>query len=235
MSNNKTFRYIKIGLSVLLFLVVYGFLDYSLPKRQTVRITNAYNRLTDIGANAIFYASSETGTVENSKGQRDVRYIDTAKPNGRVFVYRNEDTGWIWPPYFKYDSSNLQSLANDLRSTSENPKWVSVTSYGWRVSFLSIYPNAIGIKPVAGPDARPFNWGAAIALIILGLLLFLIWRMWNQFRQRTVDLALQSADEAWDRVDARADAARDRVAENAKQAKSRVGSWFDRLFGRTPR
>jgi len=214
-------RYFKTGLAIFFAAVVFLFLDYTLPYKQTVRITNTYNRLTDIGANAIFFASPDTGTVENSKGQRDVRFIDTVRPNGKVYVYRNEDTGWIWPPFFKYDSSNLHSLATDLKSTSEAPKWVSVTSYGWRVSWLSIYPNAISMKPVTGPDVHPTNWGAQISLLILGLLLFLIWRMWNQFRERAIDPAVRSVDEAFDRIEG-----------DARQARGRFSRWWGGLWGR---
>ena len=36
---------------------------------------------------------------------------------GKVIVYRNEATGWVWPPYFKYDSSNLQAEATNLKSS----------------------------------------------------------------------------------------------------------------------
>lgn len=193
-------RWFLTVLGVLFGIAVFLFLDYALPSRQTVRITNTYNRLTDIGANRIFYASPDTGTVQNAQGQRDVRFIDTVRPGGRPYVYRNEDTGWIWPPYFKYDSSNLHARATDLRSTSADPQWVSVTSYGWRVSWLSIYPNAISIRPVAGPDVRPFNWPAVLILLVLGALLALIWRMWNQFRERSIDPALASADAAGDRA-----------------------------------
>ena len=218
-------RWFLTVLGVIFGIVVFLFLDYALPSKQTVRITNTYNRLTDIGANRIFYASPDTGTVQNAAGQRDVRFIDTVRPNGKPYVYRNEDTGWIWPPYFKYDSSNLHARATDLKSTAADPDWVSVTSYGWRVSWLSIYPNAIAIRPVAGPDVRPFNWPATIILLVMGLVLFLVWRMWNQFRERSIDPALRSADEAWDRIDARADAARDR-------ARSRIGRWWQGLRGR---
>lgn len=193
-------RWFLTVLGVLFGIAVFLFLDYALPSRQTVRITNTYNRLTDIGANRIFYASPDTGTVQNAQGQRDVRFIDTVRPSGRPYVYRNEDTGWIWPPYFKYDSSNLHARATDLRSTSADPQWVSVTSYGWRVSWLSIYPNAISIRPVAGPDVRPFNWPAVLILLVLGALLALIWRMWNQFRERSIDPALASADAVGDRA-----------------------------------
>ncbi|MDQ7776975.1 DUF1523 family protein [Paracoccus aminovorans] len=218
-------RWFLTVLGVIFGIVVFLFLDYALPSKQTVRITNTYNRLTDIGANRIFYASPDTGTVQNAAGQRDVRFIDTVRPNGKPYVYRNEDTGWIWPPYFKYDSSNLHAQATDLRSTSAKPEWVSVTSYGWRVAWLSVYPNAISVKPVAGPEVKPFNWPAQIILLLLGGLLFLIWRMWNQFRERTIDPAVRSADQAWDRLDARADAARDR-------AQGRMRRWWNGLKGR---
>lgn len=203
-------RHVGWILKALLALLVFLFLDYSLPSRETVRITNTYNRLTDLGANRIFYASTDTGAVENAAGQRDIRFIDTVKPNGRPRVYRNEDTGWIWPPYFKYDSANLQAVATDLRSTAEAPRWVSVTAYGWRIAWLTIYPNAIAITPVAGPDADPLNWVALLILAVLGLLLLLIWRMWAQFRERMLDPAVA-------RADARADAAR-----------GRFGRWLDR-------
>ncbi|MDS9467521.1 DUF1523 family protein [Paracoccus sp. MBLB3053] len=215
-------RWFLTVLGVVFGVTVFLFLDYALPSKQTVRITNTYNRLTEIGSNAIFYASPDTGTVQNAQGQRDVRFIDTVRPNGKPYVYRNEDTGWIWPPYFKYDSSNLHAQATDLKSTAASPEWVSVTSYGWRVSWLSIYPNAISIKPVAGPDVQPFNWPAIIILLVLGLLLFLIWRMWNQFHERSIEPAIRSADEAWDRLDAQSDEARDR-------ARGRLSRWWNRV------
>ena len=225
-------RWFLTVLGVIFGIVVFLFLDYALPSRQTVRVTNTYNRLTDIGANRMFYASPDTGTVQNAAGQRDVRFIDTVRPNGKPYVYRNEDTGWIWPPYFKYDSSNLQAEATDLKSTPAEPQWVSLSSYGWRISWASIYPNAISMRPVSGPDERPFNWPAQIILLLMGAFLFLIWRMWNQFRERTIDPAVRSADEAWDRLDARADAARDQIATGASQAHGRLRRWWDGIRGR---
>ncbi|MDN3711105.1 hypothetical protein QWZ10_03410 [Paracoccus cavernae] len=67
---------------------------------------------------------------------------------------------------------------------------------------------------------------------MIGLLLFLIWRMWNQFRERTIDPAIRSVDEAWDRVDARADAARDRISADAKATKGRVSRWWSGLWSK---
>lgn len=63
---------------------------------------------------------------------RDVQFIQAIRANGKPMVYRNEDTGWRWPPYFKFDTATLQTQADDLRSTAEAPKWAVVTHYGWR-------------------------------------------------------------------------------------------------------
>ena len=214
-------RWFLTVLGVIFGIAVFMFLDYALPSRQTVRISDAYNRLTDIGANAVFYASPDTGTVQNAQGQRDVRFINATRPNGKPYVYRNEDTGWIWPPYFKYDSSNLHAEATNFRSDAANPQWVSITAYGWRIPFFSVYPNAISIKPVAGPQDSPLNWPAMLILGVLGAFLALIWRMWNQFRERTIDPAVRSADEALDRLDA-----------SATQAQGRVRRWWSGVTGR---
>ncbi|MDO5528832.1 MAG: DUF1523 family protein [Paracoccus sp. (in: a-proteobacteria)] len=208
-------RNLQIFLGVLLGVAVFAFLDYALPSRETVRITNTYNRLTPVTArNAIFFASEDTGTVQHSSGQRDVRYIDTVRPNGRVRVYRNEDTGWVWPPYFKYDSSNLHARATDLQSSSGAPQWVSVTSYGWRIPWLTAYPNAVSINPVVTADERPLNWPALAVLVALGLFLALLWRLWNRFQRRTLGPLAE-------RVDARGDAVR-----------GRARGWWDRMRGR---
>lgn len=218
--------YIKLVLGVLLGVAVFMFLDYALPSKNTVRITNTYNRLTSVtSSNAIFYASEDTGTVENASGQRDVRFIDTVRPSGKVFVYRNEDTGWIWPPYLKYDSANLHSEATNLKSGAGNPQWVSITAYGWRIPWLTAYPNAIAIDTLSGPNERPRNWPAMIILGVLFLLLVLAWRMWAQFRQRTIDPAIQSVDDTWDD-------ATDRVSSEVGEVRGRFRRWLDTFRGK---
>ena len=60
-------RWFLTVLGVIFGVIVFMFLDYSLPSRQTVRITDAYNRLTDIGERDV-YASPDTGTVQNAHG-----------------------------------------------------------------------------------------------------------------------------------------------------------------------
>jgi Protein of unknown function (DUF1523) len=218
-------RYIKWGFRITLFLLVAGFLHYTLPQHDIVRITGSYNRLTTVGENWIFYASPDTGTAE-STSTRDIRFIEAIFPDEEtVIVYRNEDTGWIWPPYFKYDSSNLQAEASNAKSSKEAPKWFSVTHYGWRFPFISIYPNAVAIKPVAGPDVSIVPWVNIVILTLLALGLFMLRRMWLQFRERAIDPVMTSAGEAWDDVDATADAARDRAKGGFRRFIAWLGTW----------
>ena len=213
-------KYIKWSTIGLLALIVFLFFHYTLLQHDVVRITNTYNKLTTVGANAIFYASEDSGN--STTDTRDIRFIDTVRDNGKVIVYRNEDTGWVWPPYFKYDSSNLQAEASSLESSAEAPKWVVMTHYGWRLPFLSIYPNAIGVRQVDSPDVSIIPWLNIVILTVLAVLLLTLRRMWMQFRERSVDPLLADAGEAWDTVDDRADAARDK----AKGFFGRIGAWF---------
>ena len=219
-------RYVKWAFWTVLVLLVGGFLHYTLPQHDIVRITGTYNRLTTVGENSIFYATPDVATGET--GTRDIRFIEAVRPNGKVIVYRNEDTGWVWPPYFKYDSSNLQAEASNLKSSAEAPQWVSMTHYGWRAAWLSIYPNAVKARKVDGPDVSIFPWVNIIILSVLALLVLMLRRMWLQFRERMIDPALENVGDALGRADARADAA----AASARTSWGRLGAWFRSLFRR---
>lgn len=202
-------RWIKRGIALALLTAVVAFLHYTLPHRDIVRITATYNRMTDVGANAMFFASPDSGSATaTAADRRDIRFIDAVFPDGDVMVYRNEDTGWIWPPYFKYDSSNLQAEATDAISTKAQPQWVAVTHYGWRMPFFSIYPNAVKIRPVAGPDVTLIPWVNIIVLVMLAGALVMIWRMWVQFRERMIEPAMDGVNSTLDAMDARAGRAR---------------------------
>ena len=212
-------RYVKWILIVLLLLLGGGFLHYTLPQHDIVRIVDTEVRRVDFGENSIFWAAPDTGTTTGAN--RDIRFINAVQKNGKPMVYRNEDTGWGWPPYFKLDSSNLQTEASDNASTKAAPQWVSITHYGWRNEFFTIYPNAVGVKPVAGPDVRIIPWVNIIILTLLALVLLLIWRMWAQFRERTIDPLMEDAEDVWDKVDADIDARREK-------AKGWLGTWRGR-------
>lgn len=192
-------RYFRWGFWIILLSVVFSFLHYTLPDRDIVRIVGTENRRVDIGNNSLFWASSEGGMANSTS--RDVFFIDAVYPNGRVTAFRNEDTGWGWPPYFKIDSYGLQTQAKELTSTAADPVWVAVTHYGWRNHFFTIFPNAVKIKRVEGPDVTLIPWANIIILSGLLLILVMIRRMWLQFRERLIDPTI-------DRIDARVDETR---------------------------
>lgn len=213
---------LKWVLRVVLAIFALGFLHYTLPQHDIVRITGTYNRLTTVGTeNAWAYSVPDTGTAESAT-TRDIRFIEAAFENGSVIVYRNEDTGWVWPPYFKYDSSNLQAEAGNLKSTVEAPKWAVVTHYGWRFPFLSIYPNAVSVRTATGPDERIIPWVSIIVLAFLGFAIFMVRRMWLQFWERMVEPAAAEVGEVWDGVEAKADAAK----SSASGFFGRIGAWL---------
>ena len=207
----------KWTLRIVAALLALGFLHYTLPQHDIVKITGTYNRLTTIGSeNAWAYASPDTGTAESGT-TRDIRFIEAAYPDGDVMVYRNEDTGWIWPPYFKYDSSNLQAEAGNLKSDAASPKWVMVTHYGWRLPILSIYPNAVSVREAASPDERVIPYASIVVIAFLIFAIFMIRRMWAQFWERSVEPVAAEMGETWDGVEAK-----------ATGFVGRIKAWFNR-------
>jgi hypothetical protein len=216
---------IKWGLGIVALLIVAAFLHYTLPQRDVVHIINTYNKNTPIGANWMFYSIEDTGTgVETTATIRDIRFIDAVFPDGEsVMVYRNEDTGWFWPPYFKWDSSTLQAEAQNLKSDKANPQWVAITHYGWRMPIFSIFPNAVKVVPVDGPDVRLIPWVNIVILSFLAFGLFMLRKMWLQFRERMVDPALADVGETFEAVGDRAEAAK----KEARGFFGRIGAWIN--------
>ncbi|NBE07054.1 DUF1523 family protein [Paragemmobacter ruber] len=212
-------RFLKWTVYGIAALLIFAFLHYTLPQTDIVRIVGTENRRMDLGENSWFWAAPDVGT--GSGTSRDVFFINAVYPNGKTMEYRNEDTGWGWPPYFKMNSSSLNTSAKELQSTAAAPKWVAITHYGWRNQLFTIFPNAISLREVAGPDTRVIPWISIIILTVLAGILFMIRRMWLQFRERMIEPAVIEAQETLDDLDRRAD-----------RAKAGVGGWFRRVTGR---
>lgn len=212
----RTFRWLVIA-------VVALFFHYVLPQHDVVQVGSTEIIRTDFsGWNRVFYAQADSGNVETVN--RDLRLVNTDKKNTwalgfwpregtEVMVYRNEDTGWIWPPYFKFDSSDLQAEAASL---SKGDEWAVVTHYGWRIRWASIYPNAIGIRPVADPNTYVIPWFSIAVFLFIGIAIGMVRAMWRQFRERSVDPLLDAAGDEIDEV-------RAGVAER----RSGVTAWLD--------
>ncbi|MCH9825396.1 MAG: DUF1523 family protein [Alphaproteobacteria bacterium] len=199
---------------VVLFVIAGLYLHYTLPQHDVAKVTGISDRLERLsGFQQIFYNQVDLGSAEGD--MRDLRLINTVKVDTwflglwrggeRVMVYRNEDTG-VYPPYFKFDSSDLEAEASALAGKEQ---WVSITHYGWRMRFLSIYPNAISIKPVSGPEYRPFPWFNLFFFAFLIVGFFFVRAMWRQFVERTVDPTMDALEDGYD------------------MRKSRVQKWLD--------
>ena len=126
-------RKLKISVRILAFVLVGLFLHYLLPQQDVVRVTGISDRIVTLSSfQRYFYAQTDAGEDEGSI--RDLRLINTERKRTYLFglvrigqgvmVYRNEDTGWIWPPYFKFDSSNLEAQAQAF--IAQPDQWLSL-------------------------------------------------------------------------------------------------------------
>jgi len=108
--------------ALLLFIVGAIFLHYYLPSKDVVQIVGTEVKRIDVKKGAPFWDRADVGT--NDESTRDVRFINSVYPNGKERVYRNEDTGWGFPFYFKFDSSNVTTAAQNYEKQEE--QWVAV-------------------------------------------------------------------------------------------------------------
>lgn len=179
-------RVAKWVLGLLVLLVVGAFLHYVLPKREVVYITSTENRIVSPDEyNGFRSFGQATATTETGQVGADVFFINTTTRDGGVLVFRNEDTGFGFPPYFKYDSADLQAEAQDAVSTRDNPRWMIVRYYGWRIPFVSMFPNATSMAPAPSRDVTLIPWFSIITVL---LLVALVWavsvrvRRWSRRR-----------------------------------------------------
>mgnify|MGYP001564644616 FL=1 len=193
--------YVKWTFRILLTLLVCGIFHYTLPQHDVVRITDTYEKRVDYGDKSLFWAEGYTGEAVGGEN-RDVFFIQTFRENDKPMIYRNEDTGWGWPPYFKFDTSNLQAEASDLISKkSDETQWAVVRHYGWRFEALSIYPNAVKIWSVETPEVQIIPWRNIIILTIAFAAFWAVRVRWLKFRKRRIDPMIDDAEETWDETE----------------------------------
>jgi hypothetical protein len=180
---------------ITVWVLIAAFFHYTLPQTDIVRVTDTYERRIDPGENRLFWAQADVGS-DGTLMNRDVFFIETRRAGGDVMVYRNEDTGWGWPPYFKFDTSNLQAEASDLRSTEAAPRYAALRHYGWRNEFITVFPNAISIRLVDGPDApKGIPWLNIVILTLLAAVTYGIWVRWRRFRRARIDPKIEAIED----------------------------------------
>ena len=84
-----------------------------------------------------------TGVTGDGRGvQYRIETVTAGTTDTLIFV--NEDAGFL-PPYFKFDSAGLQSVAGRVSRTCPDVP-VTVRGYGFRLPILSMFPNAVSIN-----------------------------------------------------------------------------------------
>lgn len=135
-----------LNISYLLLFLFHGFMfsvvNYVFPHYDVTRVTGVEVKRVD-----------KDGPITKSNPAdgptRDVYYINTQNDDGKIMVYRNEDTRWGFPFYFKFGSANLQAEAQALGNDN---KLVQIKYYGWRITMMDEYRNATSIKEITADD-----------------------------------------------------------------------------------
>ena len=177
----KTFKNIKVVVAVLLVIAVGLFLHRNLPRTAVVQITGTdIKRVDKSGEKAKDAQKDAQG--KTMVQTTDVRFINTVSRSGDVMVFRNEDTGWGWPPFFKFNSADVTALAQSFETAEEKP-WVRVRYYGWRIRMFSMFPNAVSLKEV-DKDYTHIPVFNIVVLSILIVMAFFIKRKYKQLVNR---------------------------------------------------
>jgi Protein of unknown function (DUF1523) len=157
MAQNLRRILLRIALVFLIIAPPAALLDFFLPHHAVLRIVGTQVKHTD----------GKPATSQRPGGGHDVYYIfaediKSKKPH----VFRNEDTGWGFPWYFKFNSADIQAAA---QSIADEHGTAIVTYYGWRIAIFSLFPNVTKIVR-AEPDAWPIPWfNLAFFAVVIGI------------------------------------------------------------------
>jgi len=209
-------KWIKRALVGLIIVLVGGFLHYNLPSRDIVQVVGTEVKRMDVGRTPWFWGKTDVGTQEHLT--RDVRFINAVWPNGKPMVYRNEDTGWSFPPYLKFDSSNLAAKAQGL-AKQDGEVWVAVSHYGWRIEILTMFPNAYKVKRVSGPDALLIPWFNIVFLSLFAFIIINIWLTLHRFKKHRIDPVVDKIEDVVEDA-----------SENLSKGGNAVGKFIKQWF-----
>ena len=104
------------------------------------------------------------GTTATSDG-RHTFFIILQKPGGSPTPFKNENTGWGWPPYFKFNAPEIQATAQAMIGQE-----VAVTYFGWRNQIFGTFPDIVSLDP-AGKNTGTTSWVRGTVFTLWGLLL----------------------------------------------------------------
>src|SRR3984893_17742859 len=157
-------------IALLVYACSVAFLVYFIPYREGLRIVGTETR-------------RPISTSKSDKTTHDVFYIyaedlETKQPR----VFRNEDTRLGFPWYFKYNSAELQALAQSIAGE----RATALLRQSWRIKIPSIIPIVTNIKRAAPNEEPPIPWfNLGFAAVVIGgtaLLGFWIRGVWKRRR-----------------------------------------------------
>lgn len=184
-------RIVALSAGILTSALLLAGAHYALPWGEVVVPTGTeVMRFT----NGVDEGSATTGAGPGAQS-RDVRLFYARTPDGSgVRTYRNEDAVF----FLKFDSgtinSKIQSILLD-QARSKEELHVLAVSQGWRIDWLSMYPNLISLEVVPAGHTH-YQW-RALSIIVLMLLGFGAagWWMVRLFRRASI-AARAAADKA---------------------------------------
>ncbi|MGL2754435.1 hypothetical protein BB426_00615 [Helicobacter pylori] len=156
----KFVRNVVLFILTAIFLVLMLLVSYCMPHYSAAVISGV--EVKRMNENENTPNNKEVKTLA-----RDVYFVQTYDPKDQksVTVYRNEDTRFGFPFYFKFNSADISALAQSLVNQQ-----VEVQYYGWRINLFNMFPNVIFLKPLkenAEMSKPVFSW-ILYALLLVG-------------------------------------------------------------------
>ncbi|GAA7412081.1 DUF1523 family protein [Helicobacter pylori] len=156
----KSVRNVVLFILTAIFLALMLLVSYCMPHYSAAVISGV--EVKRMNENENTPNNKEVKTLA-----RDVYFVQTYDPKDKksVTVYRNEDTRFSFPFYFKFNSADISALAQSLVNQQ-----VEVQYYGWRINLFNMFPNVIFLKPLkenAEMSKPVFSW-ILYALLLVG-------------------------------------------------------------------
>ncbi|TCP96906.1 uncharacterized protein DUF1523 [Cricetibacter osteomyelitidis] len=143
----KGIKFFALIVVLVFHIVLFATVNYVFPHYEVTRVTGVEVKRVDKDG-PITKANPADGPT------RDVYYIYTQKDGSdKPMVYRNEDTRWGFPFYFKFGSANLQAQASNFQNEH---KLVQIKYYGWRLVMFDEYRNATSMKEVSAGETESY-------------------------------------------------------------------------------
>ncbi|MCR4942370.1 MAG: DUF1523 family protein [Campylobacter sp.] len=132
----KTFLLMVFVLHFLAFCLI----NYAMPSYKALNIVHTDVKRMDKDG----FIDKDQASINSIS--RDVYFISAKVPESeKVLSFRNEDTRWGLPPYFKFNSADVQAKA---ASMMEQKALAQIKYYGWRIPMLNEFYNAISITKI---------------------------------------------------------------------------------------